>query len=99
MDWKTIKTGMYLYLYGAEERMTEALKRAVRRKLESIEKLLLDQLLMTTQAPPHDGPTIDLSPTEYRVLRQRDAPVRDRFGNDLDARPSPTGRLFSDYLV
>lgn len=83
MKWSDIKHHAYAYLYGIEDRMSEALKAKVRASLERQMEILMNMQRFsgttTNQMEPgdHDGPTIDLDqadywPTEKRILDNMD---------------------------
>lgn len=89
MEWKTIKKDAYAYMYGMEDRLCAKLKEKIRASLERQLEILMHRAFMSTMTSPmepHDGPTLDLLPTEYRVIRQRGAPLRGRVGTDLAPR-------------
>ena len=88
MDWKTIKKDAYAYMYGMEDRLCEKLKEKIRASLERQLEILMHRAFQTqtNQMEPHDGPTLDLLPTEYRVIRQRGAPLDGRYRANLVPR-------------
>lgn len=79
INWKDIKADMYAYMYGSKEKLEAKLLRKIGESLERQMALLIQienekGVLAKIELGPdlsHDGPTLDLSPADYRSTEYR----------------------------